>query len=212
MRTALAVALACGSLLSVAYPAHAEFPDTVYELGKASRVEYKLVHPLHKVLGTSRVLKGQVRVAGNRLVTPLRIALPLATFNSGNRNRDGNALLTLAVDRFPAAVLEVSSFDETRRVPGEKGATTVTGIASGQLKLHGVSRDVSIPLTAVAAEKELTVDAVFDVSLTAHDIERPSLLTVPVNDSVRVTVHAVGSALASSAKPEAPRGSAAIES
>jgi polyisoprenoid-binding protein YceI len=184
--------LALAALVALAAPARAGFPDTTYDLGKGSRVEYKLVHPLHKVLGTSGVLKGRVAVAKDKLLMPLRIALPLVTLSSGNKNRDGNALLTLAVDRFPSAVLEVSRFDEAKRTPWTDGLVNVTGTATGQLKLHGVARDVTIPLTAMASASGLTVDAEFDVSLTAHGIERPALLTVPVEDAVHVTVHAVG--------------------
>lgn len=193
MRRLLIPFLAATAVAVVAAPARAAFPDTSYELGTGSRVAYRLVHPLHKVIGTSSALQGRVAVAKDKLVTPLRLSLPLITLNSGNRNRDGNALLTLAVDRFPLAVLEVARFAESNRTAGPEGAVTVTGSATAQLKLHGVARDIAFPLTAVASPSGLTVDAEFDVSLTGHSIERPALLGIPVEDTVRVTVKAVGS-------------------
>lgn len=185
-------ALAAVLLSLLAPPALAAFPDTTYVLGAGTRVEYRLVHPMHKVLGTTDTLEGRVAVKGDKLVTPLKIKLPLMTLDSGNRNRDGNALLTLEVSKFPKAVLEVTRFAETSRTPGPDGAVTVAGQAAGTLKLHGVVRELSFPLKAVAAASGLTVDAEFDVSLTGHGIERPSLLTVPVEDAVHVSVHAVG--------------------
>lgn len=185
-------ALAALALALLAAPARAAFPDTSYDLGAGTRVEYRLVHPMHKVLGASGRLEGRVAVKGDRLATPLKIKLPLLTLDSGNKNRDGNALLALEANKFPKAVLEVTRFDEKARTAGADGAVTVSGLAAGTLKLHGVSRDVSFPLKAVASAAGLTVDAEFDVSLMGHGVERPSLLTVPVEDAVHVTVHAVG--------------------
>lgn len=185
-------ALAAFALALLATPARAGFPDTAYTLGAGTRVEYRLVHPMHKVVATSGKLEGRIAIKGDRLVVPLKIKLPLLSFDSGNRNRDGNALVYLEVNKFPKAVLDVTRFDEQARKPGPDGGVTVTGNAGGALKVHGVSREVSFPLKAQASASGLTVDAEFDVSLTNHGIERPALLTVPVEDTVRVTVHAVG--------------------
>ncbi|MEB3221672.1 MAG: hypothetical protein VKS61_06295, partial [Candidatus Sericytochromatia bacterium] len=98
-------ALAALALALLAAPARAAFPDTSYDLGAGTRVEYRLVHPMHKVLGASGRLEGRVAVKGDRLATPLKIKLPLLTLDSGNKNRDGNALLALEANKFPKAVL-----------------------------------------------------------------------------------------------------------
>lgn len=185
-------ALAAFAVALTATPARAGFPDTAYTLGAGTRVEYRLVHPLHKVVATSGKLEGRVAIQGDKLVVPLKIKLPLLTFDSGNRNRDGNALLHLEANRFPKAVLEVTRFDEQSRTPGADGGVTVAGRAVGQIKVHGIAREVTIPLRAQASATGLTVEAEFDVSLTSHGIERPALLTVPVEDTVHVTVRAVG--------------------
>ena len=202
------VGLAALFLALAAHPARAAFPDTSYEFGAGTRVEYRLVHPMHRVLGASSTLEGRVAVKGDRLATPLRLKLPLLTLDSGNRNRDGNALLALEANRFPKAVLEVVRFDEQARTPGPGGTVTVSGVAAGTLKLHGVAREVRFPLKAVASTAGLTVEAEFDVSLTGHGIERPALLTVPVEDAVHVTVRAVGLAAPErrSALPGRPPG------
>lgn len=163
---------------------------TTYSFGKESAVEYVLVHPAHTIHGTSSSLKGKVVVEGGKLVTPLKLTLPLATLKTGNANRDNNALLTLGAIRQPSAELEVTKFDQTSSKT-EGGATKIAGSATGTLKLKGVAKPYTIPLTATVAADKLTVDAAFTVSLTAHGIERPALVFVPTEDEVKVTVHGV---------------------
>lgn len=175
-----------GAPQALAAPAAA----VTYAFGPPSVVTYDLVHRMHTVKGTSSSLTGSVSVAGDRLVTPLTISLPLKTFQSGNANRDANAYLALGVLRHPLATLEVQRFAETGRT--RDGATQrIAGTAHGTLTVRGVAKPVAIPLQAALAPDALTVDARFPVSLTAHGIPRPSLMFVPVEDDVTVNVHGV---------------------
>ncbi len=177
------------------HAAPAQLPDT-FDFGSASAVSYHLVHALHQVTGVSHALRGRVTLAGDRLATPMTLRLPLVSFESGNANRDANAAATLDVGRFPAAVLEVRRFTETSRTALPGGAFAIVGEAVGQLGLHGVIRPVSVPLRARVAPEGVTVDATFEVSLTAYQIPRPSLLFKPVDDVVKVSVHGVAAPVA----------------
>ena len=191
--------LALAALTAVAAPALAEAPaaapaTTTYAFGKASQVTYEMVHQLHQFSGTTHALRGKVALAGGKLVTPLKVQVPVVTFDSGNTNRDTNALLTLGAARFPSVVLTIAKFTErTRTGPGPSFG--VSGDAAGTLTLHGVTRSLTIPLKAEVTPEALTVDAAFAVSLTDYGIERPALLFKPVEDTVQVKVHGVAQAL-----------------
>ena len=164
--------------------------STTYAFGKESTVAYVLVHPAHTIHGTSSSLKGKITLEGGKLVTPFKLTLPLSTLNTGNANRDNNALLTLGAQRQPSALLEVTRFDQTSKTEAG-GVTKIAGSAIGTFKLKGVAKPYTIPLTATVAADRVTVDATFTVSLTAHGIERPALVFVPTEDEVKVTVHGV---------------------
>ena len=163
---------------------------TTYAFGKASQVAYHMVHQLHEFTGTTHSLRGKVALAGGKLVTPLKLQIPLVSFDSGNTNRDTNALLVLEAGKYPTVALTVSKFSETSRTQAGD-AMELAGDAAGTLVLHGVTRSLTIPLKARVAPDALTVDATFEVSLTDYGIERPSLLFKPVEDAVRLTVHGV---------------------
>lgn len=178
------------ALVLAAAPAAAPAATTTYAFGKQSVVTYTMVHQLHAFEGTTATLRGKVAIAGGKLVTPLKLTIPVVSFDSGNRNRDANALLALDAGRFPSVALDVAQFTEKGRT-GSGAAFEVKGDASGTLKLHGVTRSVTIPLTAKVAPDALVVDAAFEVKLTDYGIERPSLLFKPVEDEVKVTVHGV---------------------
>lgn len=190
-RSLLAAAVAALLALPLAPGSAHAAPAATFDFGPASTVSYHLVHPLHQVTGVSHALRGRVVMAGEHLATPLTLRLPLLTFDSGNTSRDANAALTLEVGRFPAAVLEVRRFAETSRTALPGGAWAIVGEASGELALHGVKRAVTVPLRARVGPEGVTVDAAFEVSLTAHQIPRPSLMFKPVDDTVKVSVHGV---------------------
>ena len=188
--TALFLKLAAAGTLMAAAAATTAAPPVTYAFTKATDVTYHMVHPLHQVKATTHTLRGKVTVADGKLVTPLTLTLPLVSFDSGNANRDANALLALEANRFPSAKLTIDRFTErSRTVAG--AATELAGDAVGTVTVHGVPKPVTIPLKARVAPDALIVDAEFVVSLSAHGIPRPSLLFKPVEDAVRVVVHGV---------------------
>ncbi|MEB3197411.1 MAG: YceI family protein [Candidatus Sericytochromatia bacterium] len=194
------VLCALSAWLAAATSVQATSLDASYAFGADSTIDYHLVHPLHRVKGVSHGLKGRIVVLKDRLQTPMTLELPLISFRSGNANRDGNAAATLEVQKFPLATLLVQRFEEKERA-SVGDALRVAGVAHGQLSLHGVSLPVAIPLTALARPGGVTVEAEFDVSLTAHAIPRPSLLFNPVEDNVKVVVHGVAHPAAANPSP-----------
>jgi polyisoprenoid-binding protein YceI len=186
----------CSVLLFVPFlTAQAPVPSGSFQFNENSTVTYHLVHMLHKVQGSTHQLQGTATLHAGRLVTPLILEVPLITFRSGNANRDNNAAATLDVGRFPKASLTVTRFDEHNRVTKPAGSISVKGTAYGNWNLHGITQTTTVPIEANWSPQGLTVDATFNLSLTAFGIPRPSLLFKPVEDDVEVKVHAVAASL-----------------
>lgn len=191
MTTPLRTAMLAALVLAMGAPASAQgATTTTYAFGKASEVRYHMVHQLHEFSGTTHALRGKVALRDGKLVTPLKLQVPLVTFDSGNTNRDTNALLVLDAGKFPSVALAVTAFTERTR-SGSATAFEVAGDAEAMLTLRGVTKPLKFPLKAKVGPEGLTADAAFEVSLTAFGIERPALLFKPVEDVVRVTVHGV---------------------
>lgn len=187
LRLALA-SLLLGSALSA--PGFAAEP-TPYRFTPESTVTYHVIHPMHHVVGVSHQLSGEPRVtAGPDLAMPLRLSVPIRSFDSGNRNRDRNMLQVMHVSRYPQAVLEIQSVTwASKRTEGTK--TTAEGTAKGSLTLNGTTRPVDITLSGFVDGARMEVDARFSFLLSEFGVERPSLLFRPVDDEVKLEVKGI---------------------
>ncbi len=61
---------------------------------------------------------------------------------------------------------------------------------AGKLTFHGVTKVVVITAALKWSENKLIVRGGFDVSLEAFDVERPSLLMIPVEDTLSFSIDA----------------------
>lgn len=159
-----------------------------------SIVTYHVTHPLHHVDGVShRVLGGiQVNTSGDKpqLGLPMRFAVPLTSFGSGNRNRDRNMLVTLDAARYPVAVIELDKVTWNARQK-VKSKATATGTAEGNLTLHGVTHPITIPLSGTIDGNRLEVESAFSFQCSAYGIDRPALFFRPIDDNVAIDVRGV---------------------
>jgi hypothetical protein len=146
--------------------------------------EYRLVHKFHKVVGVSKAMavRGTVDATGLKIMARTQVS----TFDSENTNRDEHMMEAVEGGKYPWVQVRAA-------LPGFKLPTSGTATITVQaaVELHGVS--VNHPINI----KLETHDGVhfkasfeFDESLTAHKIERPSLMFVAVDDIIRI----VGSA------------------
>jgi hypothetical protein len=154
------------------------------QLSGAGTVEYRLVHKFHKVTGVSKamVVRGTVDASGLKVMARAQVR----TFDSDNANRDEHMMETVEGEKYPWVSMRAA-------LPGFKlpahGTTTVH--VNAQIELHGVA--VAHPVAIKLDTNDGThfkASFEFDESLTAHQIERPSLMFLPVDDNI----HIVGSA------------------
>jgi len=149
--------------------------------GKSS-VTYRLVHPLHKIEATSKDVAYQLDTdVTTKEIRRVSAQVDVTTFDSGNSNRDSHAMEVIDALTYPEA-----SF----------ASTSITQIGdslrvAGKLSFHGITRDAIMPAVAAWTPGTLEVRGDFDVTLSEFNIDRPSLLMIPVEDRLSFSVVAV---------------------
>jgi hypothetical protein len=151
------------------------------QLSGNGTVDYTLVHKFHKMVGVSKAMavRGTVDDSGLKLMARAQVG----TFDSDNSNRDSHMMETVEGEKYPWAA--VRAVLPGFKLPTSPGTTKITVQAS--VELHGVS--VSHPIDITLETKDAThfhASFEFSESLTAHKIERPSLLFVAVDDLITV--------------------------
>ncbi len=150
-----------------------------------SEVSYVVTHPLHVVHGKSLLARGKgVSYGGHG---EFLVAVPVKTFDSGDQNRDLHMLEVTRAGDHPLIEVRVRLSDLN---PSHKPTTIL-----GDLTVQFAGRTVEYPKARLEA-KEWTSQSVrvtgrFSLSLKAYGIEPPSLLTMPVEDAVPVTLDTV---------------------
>jgi polyisoprenoid-binding protein YceI len=147
-----------------------------------SSMTYRLVHPLHKIESTSKQVVYDLvgNVAAKDIISVTGV-VDVTTFDSGNSNRDSHALEVIDAISYPEA-----SFTSTAIARTEDSL-----LVTGKLTFHGVTREVVARVLPQWSPQKLEVLGRIDVSLTAFNIERPSLLMIPVQDDLAITIVAV---------------------
>lgn len=161
--------------------AQSRFIDAVKDESFAT---YKLVHPLHEVESTSKVVAFRIEFDSTvDHIKAISASADVTSFDSGNSNRDSHAMEVIDAITYPDVTFQSTA------VRSSGDSLTV----SGKLTFHGVTNDVVASLTRQWSPDKARVefDGGFPVSLTAFKIDRPSLLMIPVEDTLRFTLKAV---------------------
>src|SRR5690606_3597717 len=142
-------------------------------------VEYVVRHPLHTVRGKSR--KVEIRAVADGSGLKVMGRAPVRSFDSGNSNRDAHVLEVVRAEKNPLVVLR--GMAKGFQLPKGPGSFTVP--LETEVQLAGVATPVH--LTAQIEELasgDWKVNFAFDHRLSAHSIERPKLLLIPVDDEI----------------------------
>ena len=98
----------------------------------------------------------------------------VTTFDSGNSNRDSHAMEVIDAIDYPDARLEGTGFTQ-------KGDSLYI---RGNITFHGVTNEITAAAVTHWSTSKLEVDGSFALSLTAFKVDRPSLLMIPVEDTL----------------------------
>lgn len=192
MRLKNTLSLGAMALLLAAAPALAA--ATRYGFGPGTSITYTLVHPAHTVVGVSKQLQGELKVENGKPVLPATFTVAWRSFDSGNANRDANALTAVSAARFPTATLTLTSYKViSERAEGP--VLAVSGEAAGTMKIKGVSKPVIVAVTGKVGADQVAFDATTTLSLAAFGIPAPKLVFVPTEDAVKLEIHGVAKRL-----------------
>ncbi len=170
-------ALAC-LLLLAPLATHAQVKQVRSTPG-SSEVTYKLVHPLHEVLATSKSAFFVFDLdESTKQIKHVSASVDVTSFDSGNSNRDSHAMEVIDALSYPEASFTSSSVTQT----GD------SVIVAGSLTFHGVTKSILVNGTAHWSQEKLEVTGSFAISLTEFKVERPSLLLIPVEDKLTFTL------------------------
>ncbi len=159
-------------------PLVAQHPELIKD---ESSVTYLLVHPLHKIEATSKdvayVLNADV---AKKTIRSVAAVADVTSFDSGNSNRDSHAMEVVDALSYPDVRFSSTSV-------AQKGDSLTV---EGKLTFHGVTRPITLAGTSQWMPNKLVVEGSFAVSLTEFKIDRPSLLMIPVEDTLKFSLKA----------------------
>lgn len=134
------------------------------------------------VVGRTPGVEGTVEISGTSITsTDITVDMTGLITDSGARN---SAIRNQAIETsaFPTATFSLTEAIDLGSVPGDGEQVSVN--ATGDLTVHGVTRSVTIPLTAELQSGVVVIFGQLELSLPDYDIDAPS---APVVASVEDT-------------------------
>ena len=145
-------------------------------------VTYLLSHPLHHMESTSKEINCRIEIdPAKKEIKTVSAQIDVMTFNSGNSNRDSHAMEVIDAITYPDVIFSSTSIVQN----GDSLNVT------GKLTFHGVAKDIIIATVIKWLPNRLEVNASFDLSLTDFKVERPSLLGIKCDDTLKFSLTAV---------------------
>ncbi|MFI5253811.1 MAG: YceI family protein [Bacteroidota bacterium] len=154
---------------------------SVEAIKEQSPVTYRIVHPLHEMIATSKevLFKADIDPA-KKEIKNVSAQVDVTTFDSGNSNRDSHAMEVVDAITYPDV-----SFSSTNIVQSSDSLSV-----TGKLTFHGVTKDITMLGSSQWTTDSLNVQGKFDITLSGFNLERPSLLMIPVKDTLYFTMKA----------------------
>ena len=150
------------------------------------RIDETLFGQDSEAVGRSEGVTGEVTIEGTS-VTAATFEVDMSTFESGESQRDGqfeNRIMEVA--EFPTAEFVLTSPIELGALPAD--GEDVTATATGDLTLHGVTREVTIDLVARLDGSTFAVDGTTTVTFSDYAIDDPSGGPASVGDQGELEV------------------------
>jgi polyisoprenoid-binding protein YceI len=140
------------------------------------------------VVGRTQNVTGSMTIHGTA-ITALDVTVDMTSLQSDKEQRD-NSLRErgLETDRFPTATFTLTQPIDVGEQP--KDGQTIDVTAVGDLTLHGVTKQVSVPIQAVMSGGEIQAVASLDVALADYAIDPPTgFLVLSIADTGTLELH-----------------------
>jgi polyisoprenoid-binding protein YceI len=154
-----------------------------------------------EAVGRTPDVSGSISLSGTTL-TAAQLEADLTTLRSDQSMRDGQlGGQGIQTDQFPTATFVLTQPIELDSLPAENEPIQVTAV--GDLTLHGVTQEVSIPLAAVRAGDVIGVAGSLTFAWEDFGMERPSSMrVVSLADDVTMELQVFFRQAAAAAEPE----------
>lgn len=147
-----------------------------------SGVTYAMKHPMHDWEGKSKDVSAVIIYNDDtKQIDQVAVAIPLNSFDSGNSNRDSHSLEIMEALKFPKVTFTSSKITQT----------DTNLLVDGTLNFHGVAKPISFKATRTDAGNKMTIIGGFDVLLSAHNVEQPSLMGIKTDDKFKLNFKVV---------------------
>ena len=152
-----------------------------FEVSNSSKITYYGSHFTSDWQGHTSGLRGTIVYdAVNQTTNSCSLLVDLATFDSGNSNRDSNMLTYLDVFQYPEVM-----FDSN-----EIFVEGINASIKGKLTFHGITKDIN--LTAdISFNDGFNAEGSFIILLSEYEVERPVLLFKKIADEMKLKFHIV---------------------
>jgi polyisoprenoid-binding protein YceI len=147
----------------------------------SSFVGYRVQEELANIGGNIAVgrtpnVSGTLTISGTK-VTAVDISVDLTTLKSDDQRRDGQLRNQgLETRTYPTGTFALSSPIELGAVPTDGKEISVT--ANGRLTLHGVTKDVAIPLKAKLTGNVVVVTGSLSIVFADYNMTKPNSFAV----------------------------------
>jgi YceI-like protein len=143
---------------------------------------YTVVHKLHQVTGTARKLEGLARIqpGGPTLV---QVRAPVASFDSGNSNRDAHMREATHEPLHPFAEVKGKLPPLTLPLSGPQDL-----ILEARVELNGIQQKQAIPVhLEPSGQHGVRARFSFPISLDSFHVDRPELLLIKIDDKATIS-------------------------
>ena len=176
-RPALLTAVRLATAALIAAAARAEEARPLLLALDRGEISYTVVHKLHQVTGTTRKLEGLARLqpGGPTLV---QVRAPVATFDSGNSNRDAHMREATHEPLHPVAEVKGTLPPVTLPLAGPQDVTL-----DARVELNGIQQKQAIPVhLEPSGPRAVRAKFSFPISLDTYRVDRPELLLIKIDD------------------------------
>jgi len=140
-----------------------------------SVINYTGKHFLHKWSAENKNISGLIQIE-NETISNIGVIAKVSDFRSGNSNLDSNSLRVLDALKFPNVIFKSTSIKQDNEQI----------IIDGIMNFHGIEKDINISAKVVQIDESIQLSGKFSVYLTEFLIDRPSLLTMKVDDEINL--------------------------
>jgi polyisoprenoid-binding protein YceI len=142
----------------------------------------------HDAVGRTQQVTGTMTLSDSR-VTALDISVDATTLASDDDRRDNQLRERgLETDAFPTATFSLTEPVDVGRAPA--AGETVRATATGDLTLHGVTKQVTFPVEARWTGSQIEVAGSIDVTIADYRIEKPvGFIVLSIADTGTIEFH-----------------------